>query len=115
MRWAEMQAPVPGSRYADDTALVDLPAGRTRSRRRTGPAHRRFGNIAPGHMDVGQAEPGAARRLGEHATALLVYSGITVKMMVDTDLGAQLTTMFMVHYDPTAWPGAYDHPFEETY
>ena len=31
-------------------------------------------------------------------TALLVYSGITVKMMVDSDLGADLTTMFMVQY-----------------
>ncbi len=33
-------------------------------------------------------------------TALLVYSGITVKMMVDSDLGAQLSTMFMVQYAP---------------
>ncbi len=37
-------------------------------------------------------------------TALLVYSGITVKMMVDSDLGALLTTMFMVQYDPAGWP-----------
>ena len=38
-------------------------------------------------------------------TALLVYSGITVKMMVDADLGAQLLTMFMVQYEPRrAWP-----------
>ena len=48
-------------------------------------------------------------------TALLVYSGITVKMMVDCDLGAQLTTMFMVQYEPDGVAGAHDHPFEETY
>ena len=48
-------------------------------------------------------------------TALLVYSGITVKMMVDSDLGAQLTTMFMVQYDPDGVAGKHDHPFEETY
>ena len=48
-------------------------------------------------------------------TALLVYSGITVKMMVDSDLGAQLTTMFMVQYDPDGVAGPHDHPFEETY
>jgi quercetin dioxygenase-like cupin family protein len=48
-------------------------------------------------------------------TALLVYSGITVKPMVDSDLGAVLQTMFMVRYDPDGVAGAHDHPFEETY
>ena len=48
-------------------------------------------------------------------TALLVYSGITVKMMIDSDLGAQLSTMFMVQYEPTGLIGGHDHPFEETY
>ena len=48
-------------------------------------------------------------------TALLVYSGITVKMMVDPDLGAQLSTMFMVQYEPDGVAGTHDHPFEETY
>jgi mannose-6-phosphate isomerase-like protein (cupin superfamily) len=48
-------------------------------------------------------------------TALLVYSGITVKPMVDSDLGASLSTMFMVQYDPDGVAGPHDHPFEETY
>jgi quercetin dioxygenase-like cupin family protein len=48
-------------------------------------------------------------------TALLVYSGITVKMMVDSDLGAVLSTMFMVRYEPHGLIGGHDHPFEETY
>jgi quercetin dioxygenase-like cupin family protein len=48
-------------------------------------------------------------------TALLVYSGITVKMMVDSDLGAQLQTMFMVQYEPGGVAGTHDHPLEETY
>jgi quercetin dioxygenase-like cupin family protein len=48
-------------------------------------------------------------------TALLVYSGITEKMMVDSDLGAVLSTMFMVQYEPDGAAGAHDHPFEETY
>jgi mannose-6-phosphate isomerase-like protein (cupin superfamily) len=48
-------------------------------------------------------------------TALLVYGGINVKMMVDSDLGAQLSTMFMVQYDPDGATGPHDHPFEETY
>ena len=49
-------------------------------------------------------------------TALLVYSGITVKMMIDSDLGAQLSTMFMVQYDAREGvAGGHDHPLEETY
>ena len=34
------------------------------------------------------------------ATAALAYSGITVKMLVDQRLDAQLSTMFMVDYAP---------------
>jgi mannose-6-phosphate isomerase-like protein (cupin superfamily) len=49
-------------------------------------------------------------------SALLVYSGITVKMMIDSDLGAQLSTMFMVQYDALKGViGGHDHPLEETY
>jgi mannose-6-phosphate isomerase-like protein (cupin superfamily) len=48
-------------------------------------------------------------------TALLVYSGISVKMMVDSDLGADLSTMFMVQYEPDGFAGAHDHPLEEAY
>jgi mannose-6-phosphate isomerase-like protein (cupin superfamily) len=36
-------------------------------------------------------------------------------MMVDSDLGAELSTMFMVQYDPDGATGPHDHPFEETY
>jgi quercetin dioxygenase-like cupin family protein len=48
-------------------------------------------------------------------TALLVYSGISVKMMVDSDLGADLSTMFMVQYEQGGFAGAHDHPLEEAY
>ena len=116
VRWAEMQAPVPRSRYDDDTTLVDLPPGRdpvaidVRD-----PRTRRFGTIAPEHMDVGRQSQELLAVSASMRTALLVYSGITVKMMVDSDLGAQLSTMFMVRYDPDGVAGAHDHPFEETY
>ena len=36
-------------------------------------------------------------------------------MMIDSDLGAQLSTMFMVQYDARRRGGPHDHPFEETY
>ena len=49
------------------------------------------------------------------ATAALAYSGITVKMLVDKRLEAQLHTMFMVGYQPGAVAHPHDHPFEESY
>jgi quercetin dioxygenase-like cupin family protein len=49
------------------------------------------------------------------ATALLAYSGIAVKMLVDQRLGAQLHTMFMVEYQPGGVAHTHDHPFVEAY
>ena len=49
------------------------------------------------------------------ATALLAYSGIAVKMLVDQRLDAQLSTMFMVDYQPGGVPQPHDHPLEEAY
>jgi mannose-6-phosphate isomerase-like protein (cupin superfamily) len=49
------------------------------------------------------------------ATALLAYSGIGVKMLIDGQVGAQLHTMFVVDYQPTAIAHPHDHPFEEAY
>ena len=47
--------------------------------------------------------------------ALLVYSGISVKMLVDRVFGADLLTMFTVDYEIGGAAQAHDHPFEETY
>jgi quercetin dioxygenase-like cupin family protein len=49
------------------------------------------------------------------ATALLAYSGIAVKMLVDQRLDAQLSTMFMVEYQPGGVAHPHDHPIEESY
>jgi len=48
-------------------------------------------------------------------TALLAYSGISIKMLVDFNLGAELLTMFMVDYEPGGAAQLHDHPFEEAY
>jgi quercetin dioxygenase-like cupin family protein len=48
-------------------------------------------------------------------TALLAYSGISVKIVVDRGLGAELLAMFMVDYEPGGAAQAHDHPFEEAY
>ncbi len=49
------------------------------------------------------------------ATAVLAYSGIAVKMLVDQRLGAAMSTMFMVEYQPGAVAHPHDHPLEEAY
>jgi quercetin dioxygenase-like cupin family protein len=48
-------------------------------------------------------------------TALVVYSGISVKMLVDHQFGADHVTMFTVDYELGGAAQAHDHPFEEAY
>lgn len=116
VRWAEMQGPVPRARYDGDTVLVPaLAVTEPVPIDVRDPRTRRFGTITPDHMNVARQGQAMLAVSASMRTALLVYSGITVKMMVDSDLGAVLTTMFMVHYDPDGAAGAHDHPFEETY
>jgi quercetin dioxygenase-like cupin family protein len=116
VRWAEMQGPVPRQRYDGDTVPVPaLPERDPIAVDVRDPRTRRLGNITPAHMDVAKQGQSMLAVSASMRTALLVYSGITVKMMVDSDLGARLTTMFMVQYEPDGAAGPHDHPFEETY
>jgi mannose-6-phosphate isomerase-like protein (cupin superfamily) len=116
VRWAEMQGPTPRAAYDDDTLLVpELPAADPLRVDVRDPRSRRFGSITPAHMDMRGQSQDLLAVSASMRTALLVYSGITVKMMVDSDLDAQLSTMFMVQYEPDGVAGAHDHPFEETY
>jgi quercetin dioxygenase-like cupin family protein len=116
VRWAEMQGPVPRDRHGGDTFLVpSLPQADPIVANPRDPRTRRFGNITRDHMDPSRQSQDLLAVSASMRTALLVYSGITVKMMVDSDLGAQLSTMFMVQYDPDGKVGGHDHPFEETY
>jgi quercetin dioxygenase-like cupin family protein len=115
-RWADMLAPQPRARFDDDTFFVPPPAAAepvpvdVRD-----PRTRAFGHIDPANMDPGRQTQDQLAVSASMRTALLVYSGITVKMMVDRDLGAQLQTMFMVQYEPGGVAGTHDHPLEETY
>jgi quercetin dioxygenase-like cupin family protein len=115
-RFATMWAPQQRSRTGGDTfpiaALptldpvpVDVRDPRTRS----------FGHIEPQNMEVGKQTQDMLAVSASMRTALLVYSGITVKMMVDRELGAESLTMFMVQYEPRGFAGPHDHPLEETY
>ena len=116
VRWAEMFAPQPRLDGDGDIYPVDaLPKATPISVDARDPRTRSFGHISPDNMISGKQTQDMLAVSASMRTALLVYSGITVKMMVDSDLGAQLATMFMVQYEPAGMAGAHDHPLEETY
>ena len=60
-------------------------------------------------------DPARGRAPAGRDTALTVYSGISVKMLVDRVFGAELLTVFTVDYEPGGSAQVHDHPFEETY
>ncbi len=114
--WADMLAPQPRPGFVGDTFFVAGPAPQEPvSVDPRDPRTRSFGHIAPENMDPSLQSQELLAVSASMRTALLVYSGITVKMMVDSDLGAQLQTMFMVQYEERGVAGAHDHPLEETY
>ncbi len=83
------------------------------------PRNRNLFLLQPSDMDIDRLKVGAKvdepKVSASMATAALAYSGITVKMLVDKRLDAQLQTMFMVGYQPGAVAHPHDHPFEESY
>jgi quercetin dioxygenase-like cupin family protein len=83
------------------------------------PRNRNLFLLTPSDMDIDRLKRGAKvdepKVSASMATAALAYSGITVKMLVDKRLDAQLQTMFMVGYQPGAVAHPHDHPFEESY
>jgi mannose-6-phosphate isomerase-like protein (cupin superfamily) len=113
--------PQPRPWFGDDTYFTSAPdTGGPVDRKpipvdARNPSNRSFGHIEPHNMDPGQQNQEMLLASASMRTALLVYSGIALKMMVDSDLGAQLGTMFMVQYEPNGLAGAHDHPLEETY
>jgi quercetin dioxygenase-like cupin family protein len=115
-QWARCSAPAPRAEQHGDTEAVpsrpDMPTIRVDVR---DPRTRNYGHVAPGHMDRDRQGQENLAVSASMRTALLVYSGISLKMMVDTDLGANLANMFMVQYEPGGLASPHDHPLEETY
>ncbi len=115
-RFARLSVPLPRPEHDLDTQLVpQLAETEPVAADVRDPRTRRYGHIDDAQMDPTQQGQDRLAVSASMRTALLVYSGITVKMMVDSDLGAQLSTMFMVQYEPDGVAGAHDHPFEEAY
>ena len=119
--WLEMNAPAPRLSGPPDTFWTGRPP-RTDAPEQLDirdPRTRTFFRLGASEMDVDDLKIGAPVDAptvsASMATALLAYSGIAVKMLVDQRLGAVLHTMFMVEYQPGGAAQPHDHPFEETY
>jgi len=117
--WIEMAAPRPRADGSDTRFLgpaPDIPAEPLDVR---DPRNRNLFLLTEGEMELDRLKRGAAVGAptvsASMATAVLAYSGIAVKMLVDQRLDAQLHTMFMVDYHPGAVALPHDHPFEESY
>lgn len=114
--FAEMKAPLPRERFGFDTHFpAPLRTKKAAAIDVRDPRNRRFGHIAADSMDSALQTQDRLALSASMRTALLVYSGISVKMMIDSDLGADLSTMFMVQYQPGGFAGPHDHPLEEAY
>ncbi len=120
-KWIDMMAPQPRPAGGEEdtyflgpppkVAMTDLDIRDPRSRH--------FFRMAEDDIVVDKLKSGARADAPKVSasmnTALLAYSGIALKMLVDKRLDAQLHTMFMVEYQPGGVAQPHDHPMEETY
>jgi len=117
--WIEMAAPRPRLDGSDTFFLGPAPDAAPDRLDVRDPRNRNLFLLGEGQMDLDVLKRGAAVGAptvsASMATAVLAYSGIAVKMLVDQRLDAQLHTMFMVDYQPGAVAQPHDHPFEESY
>jgi quercetin dioxygenase-like cupin family protein len=117
-RWIEMAAPRPRTDGSDTFFLGSAPDTEPEPLDVRDPRNRNLFLLGEGQMDLDVLKHGAAVGAptvsASMATAVLAYSGIAVKMLVDQRLDAQLHTMFMVDYQPGAVAHPHDHPFEES-
>jgi quercetin dioxygenase-like cupin family protein len=118
-RWIEMAAPRPRADGSDTFFLGMVPDESAERLDVRDPRNRNLFLLTEDDMDLDRLKRGAAVGAptvsASMATAVLAYSGIAVKMLVDQRLDAQLHTMFMVDYQPGAVAHPHDHPFEEAY
>jgi quercetin dioxygenase-like cupin family protein len=120
--WIEISSPIPRSanEAPDDFVTGEpIPAGATIELDPRDPRAHPFFRLDEGQMDIDNHKAGAPVNAptvsASMATALLAYSGIAVRMLIDHRQGASLSTLFMVEYQPGGVAQPHDHPFEECY
>lgn len=120
-KWIDMLAPQPRVEGAgEDTFFTGPPEKFERTPLDIrDPRSRHLFRMAESDIDVDKLKVGARLDAptvsASMSTALLAYSGIALKMLVDQRLDAHLSTMFMVEYQPGGCAHPHDHPLEESY
>jgi quercetin dioxygenase-like cupin family protein len=120
-KWIDMLAPQPRVKSAPaDTFFVGPPAKYERKQLDIrDPRSRHLFRMVESDIVLDELKTGsrvsAPTVSASMSTALLAYSGIALKMLVDQRLDAQLSTMFMVEYQPGGVAHLHDHPLEESY
>ena len=111
VRWLEMQAaqPKPPERGRDTFFLKENNVLNEGVR----PDWRDPRTRGIGHFDDAQLPPSGKMQMeGDRGGNI---HGISLKMLIDHSLGAQLLTLFMVQFAPGGEGVVHDHPFEESY
>jgi quercetin dioxygenase-like cupin family protein len=120
-KWVDMLAPQPREDGAADDTFFLGPPGKYEIQDLDirDPRSRNLFRMAEADIDLDKLRVGARVDAptvsASMSTALMAYSGIAVKMLVDQRLDAQLHTMFMVEYQKGGIAHPHDHPIEEAY
>jgi quercetin dioxygenase-like cupin family protein len=120
-RWIDLQTPQarpPGA--PPDTFFVAAPPTAEAERLDIrDPRTRSFARWGPEQMDLDvlklPAAVDAPAVSSSMSSALLAYSGIAVKMLIDERHGAHLGNLFMVDYQTDVVLHPHDHPIEEAF
>jgi quercetin dioxygenase-like cupin family protein len=120
-KWIDLMTPIPRGpdQPKDIFFLGSPPAAVIDTLDIRDPRARHFFRMAEDDIKVDKLKVGARANAptvsASMATALLAYSGIAVKMLVDQRMGATQGNMFMVEYQPGGIAHPHDHPLEEAY
>lgn len=120
-KWIDMRTPIPREDGEDPDTFFLGKASQiaTQPLDIRDPRNRHLFHMSEDDIDVKKLQVGsrvnAPTVSASMATALLAYSGIAVKMLVDERLDAALATMFMVDYQLGGVAHPHDHPLEEAY
>jgi quercetin dioxygenase-like cupin family protein len=119
-RWIELQTPQPRNpREHPDTFFVSHESRAAQPVSVRDPRTRILARWNPTQMDLEflkrPAPVDAPAVSSSMASALLAYSGIAVKMLIDERHGAHLGNLFMVDYQPDVVLHPHDHPVEEAF
>jgi len=119
-RWIDLETPQARTTDPPDTFFV--PAWSETEPRQVSvrdPRARFFARWQPAQMNLDvlklPSPVDAPAVSSSMASALLAYSGIAVKMILDERHGAHLGNMFMVDYQPDVVLHPHDHPVEEAF